>query len=197
MNQKNHSLEEQIFSIQQGAKGKRNALITTYKDFIKSELSKVTGTYIDESDDLYSVGLDAFNEAIDRYNGKKGGFIAFAGVVIRSRSIDYLRKVQREARHLTSLDKGSEEMIFDEGRQEKSFEDRLEVQLDIEVLKERLLRYEITFEGLIEGGPKQVRTRRKTMKVAKALLTDEDLKERFERTGRLRSKPFDEKPLWD
>ena len=185
MKRTENSLEKQILSIQKGDADNRSQVIEAYRDFIKSELSKVKGTYIEETDDLFSVGLSAFNEAIDRYNGKKGGFISFAGVVIRSRSIDHLRKIQRAEQQVTSFDEGSEETALAGRRQEKPFEDRLEVQLEIEALKERLFRYDITFEGLVERGPKQERTRKKTMKVAKALLGDRDLKERFERTGRL------------
>ena len=49
-----------------------NELIDSYKPFIAKTVSSVCKRYIHESDDEFSIGLIAFNEAIQKYIPKKG-----------------------------------------------------------------------------------------------------------------------------
>lgn len=56
------------------------------------------GRYIDsETSEEYSVGLMAFNEAIDKFDSdKNGNFISYCNIVINHRIIDHIRKNKRE-----------------------------------------------------------------------------------------------------
>lgn len=66
------TLEERVKLIQEGNQHERNQLIKEYIPFIQKHISQQLGKYIDtKNSDLYSIGLMAFNEAIDKYNEKK------------------------------------------------------------------------------------------------------------------------------
>src|SRR4051794_2466364 len=86
------SLEDKVLLIQQGELTLQNELIHSYKPFIAKTVSSVCKRYIHESDDEFSIGLIAFNEAIQKYNPEKGSsLISFSEVLIKRRVIDYIR----------------------------------------------------------------------------------------------------------
>ena len=58
------SLESKVLLIQQGDTTLQNELIHSYKPFVAKTVSSVCKRYIHESDDEFSIGLIAFNEAI-------------------------------------------------------------------------------------------------------------------------------------
>lgn len=68
------------------------------KDYIPFILNIVSGFYSSKTIDLkssdeYSVGLMAFNEAIEKFDINRGrSFLKFAELVIKKRMIDYFRK---------------------------------------------------------------------------------------------------------
>ena len=73
-----NSLGKRIEHIQSGDKLEREKLIEEYIPFIIKTISSLTNRYVEsENSEEYSIGLEAFNEAIDRYEAKKGSFIAF------------------------------------------------------------------------------------------------------------------------
>lgn len=87
------TLEETVELIQQGDTALNNELIESYKPFIAKTVSSVCKRYIHESDDEFSIGLIAFNEAIQKYSPDKGSsLISFSEVLIKRRVIDYIRK---------------------------------------------------------------------------------------------------------
>ena len=70
------SLEDKVLLIQQGdLTTLQNELIHSYKPFIAKTVSSVCKRYIHESDDEFSIGLIAFNEAIQKYHSRKGELI--------------------------------------------------------------------------------------------------------------------------
>lgn len=68
---KKQTLEQSAINIQQGDTELQNALIEQYKPFVAKTVSSVCKRYIDEKDDEFSVGLIAFNEAIEKYSAEK------------------------------------------------------------------------------------------------------------------------------
>ncbi|MFP2989070.1 sigma-70 family RNA polymerase sigma factor, partial [Bacillus velezensis] len=91
-------LEQSAISIQQGDIELQNALIEQYKPFVAKTVSSVCNRYIDEKDDEFSIGLIAFNEAIEKYSAEKGNsLLAFAELIIKRKVIDYIRKEARNA----------------------------------------------------------------------------------------------------
>ncbi|MDP4163234.1 MAG: sigma factor, partial [Bacillota bacterium] len=90
------TLEESVLLIQQGENALRNELIDSYKPFIAKTVSGVCKRYIYETDDEFSIGLIAFNEAIDKYSSERGSsLLSFSEVLITRRVIDYIRKQAR------------------------------------------------------------------------------------------------------
>lgn len=72
LGKKKQTLEKAVESIQKGNKDLQNELIQQYKPFIAKTVSSVCKRYIDEKDDEFSIGLIAFNEAIEKYSPEKG-----------------------------------------------------------------------------------------------------------------------------
>ena len=175
----NKSLETEISEIQQGDSILRNQILEEYHPFIKSVLSKVLNEFIDTDHEHFSTGLLAFNEAMDRYDHNKGKFLSFAGMVIRSRLIDELRKKNKlEAREV----EGEEELQVIES---PNFEQRLQDQLEIEAFKERIEGFGFDLETLIDTAPRHEKTREKAIEIARVLYEDEELRNTFLKTEKL------------
>src|SRR6056297_602553 len=84
-------LQQEVMEVKEG-KIDINILIKKYKPFIFSTVKEFKGRFIDESDELSTVGMLAFKEAVDSFDPEKGSFYAFAKKVIKLRLIDYYRK---------------------------------------------------------------------------------------------------------
>lgn len=69
---KERTIEQTVHEIQQGNKVLHNQLIQQYKPFIAKTVSNVCKRFIHEGDDELSIGLIAFNEAIEKYAPHKG-----------------------------------------------------------------------------------------------------------------------------
>ena len=70
-------------------------MIRDCESFILRTAYRATGTYVDKSDDRWSVSLSAFHEAILSYDFDKGSFFPFANTVIRRRLFDHRKQEQR------------------------------------------------------------------------------------------------------
>lgn len=184
----NYSLEERIKLIQNGSLEDRNQLIQQYIPFIQKNISQQLGKYIDiNNDDLYSIGLMAFNEAIDKYREEKGSFLNFAAVVMKSRVIDQLRREAKRNRevYISQLASDDEEKSLDYVLVEEGFESRLEAKLDMAFLIERMKSFNVTLEDLLKEAPKHIDTRLKAIEIAKHIYEVEALREKFIRTQNL------------
>lgn len=70
-------------------------LIEQYRPFILREAGISCRRYLTEEDDEWSIALAAFSQAVTEYTPDKGGFPAFARLVIRRRLIDYYRSQKK------------------------------------------------------------------------------------------------------
>lgn len=61
----------------------KNSFIKQHIPFIIKTVSQITGQYVTLNQNEMSIALLAFNEAIDKYEEERGGFLPFAKVVIR------------------------------------------------------------------------------------------------------------------
>ncbi|HEY8487638.1 MAG TPA: sigma-70 family RNA polymerase sigma factor, partial [Thermaerobacter sp.] len=86
--------DQLIVQAKAGDDDARNELIRAYTPFVLKVASRVCGRYLHAGqDEEISIGLLAFNEAIDRFDATRGNnFIAFAETVIKRRLIDHFRK---------------------------------------------------------------------------------------------------------
>ena len=181
------SLETEIRSVQQGDIALRNRILKEYHPFIKSVLSKVLNEFVAEDHEYFTVGLLAFNEAMDRYNMEKGKFLTFSGMVIKSRLIDELRKRKR----LEDYEVEGEDRL--KVIESPNFEKRMEDQLEIEAFKHRIEAFGFDLETLIDTAPKHRETRKKALEIGKILYKDEALRRTFLKTGNLPAKELQKK----
>lgn len=167
---------KRIEIIQQGDENEREALISEYIPFIIKTISKVTNRYVEiENHDEYSIGLQAFNEAIDKYEAQKGNFIKFAELIIRSRMIDYQRK-ETVPYHLVSTDQQEDDSSCLQIVDKQDFTERYDIQEQITRLEELLKEMGILFSDLVDESPKHRDTRLNCIRVARAIVQNDELK---------------------
>lgn len=176
------SIEDRLRKIKDGDDEERESFIEEYTPFIIKSITKVTNRYIEiENDDEFSIGLEAFNEAIDKYEFTKGSFIRYAETVIRNKTIDFHRKT-RGANKLVSIDRENiVENRIEVASKNSDFTERYEMKEQILKLRTLLKDFNITFKELSEESPKHIDTRLNSIYIAKSIVKDDDIKEEFYR----------------
>ena len=178
---KKQNLSEIVLLIQNGDLELRNELLKQYKPFIKRSVSSVCRRYIRDTDDEFSIGLIAFNDAIDKFSPDKGNaLLPFADTMIRRRVIDYIRSQSRKMNELT-LDTqivSADEYIQNPLDIEKSIENHRK-QLDSTTIKDEIIQYtellstfHITFDQLVKHTPKHMDARNNAIKIAEMVANE-------------------------
>ncbi|MFY4776818.1 RNA polymerase sigma factor SigI [Metabacillus sp. RGM 3146] len=184
LGKRKRSLEDTVIRIQQGDSELQNQLIEQYKPFVAKTVSSVCKRYIDETADEFSIGLIAFNEAIEKYSPEKGNsLLAFAELIIKRKVIDYIRKEARSAQTINielqeheegevSQSKIEADLSIDEFQRLIEQEHRQEEILHFQkVLKE----FHLTIADLIDHSPKHIDARQNAIQVAIILVEHEEL----------------------
>jgi len=180
------TLEETVELIQQGDHVLQNELIHSYKPFIAKTVSSVCKRYIYESDDEFSIGLIAFNEAIQKYSSQKGSsLLSFSEVLIKRRVIDYIRSQARHQNLNIDINHNQEdsddqsgsiidnELAIDDYKRKTDEQHRRD---EILQFNEVLQNYELSFNDLVQQSPKHADARKNAMMVAKIIADKEELK---------------------
>ncbi len=179
---KSTSIEDRIEKIKKGDRNELENFISDYTPFIIKTITKVTNRYIEtENDDEYSIGLNAFNEALDRYEFSKGSFLKFAETVTRSRIYDYMRKNKSTDKSI-SIDndeniRNGETIVA----QNRDFTEKIDTKDQLERFKERLNTFNVTIEELTKESPKHIDTRLNAIEIARTIIDVSDIKEDFYR----------------
>ncbi|WP_092470938.1 RNA polymerase sigma-I factor [Desulfotruncus arcticus] len=183
--------ESHIAAIKDGDEASREKLINEARPFIVGVTGRLCGRSLSwASDDELSVGLIAFNEAIDRFKTDQGvPFTAFARLVIRSRVTDYLRRESRWnkvdlASQETSgaLDKSAElNASWEQYVSEIVDQERKE---EILIYSNRLSQLGISFTDLVNVSPRHKDTR-KTLIAAAQFIVETNLYPELLRSNRL------------
>ncbi len=126
--------------------------------------------------DEYSIGLMAFDEAIDKYNADKGSFVGFASLMIRNRVIDFMRK---EWHYNQDVDLDEQVLLNESTRVDE------DLTLEIRSFKERLMEFGITMEDLADKGPKHKKTRQWACDLGRDISMDPPISEKLYRTKKL------------
>lgn len=178
-----NSLKMRLKKIKAGDEVERERLISDYIPFIIKTIVQVTNRYIEvENNDEFAIGLAAFNEAIDKYNFRKGNFIKFAQTVIRNRIIDYQRKIYKQKEIISINHLEDEEGKKTQFEFEKDhFTYSLEVKEQLEQFKEKLGEFGIRVEDLVRESPKHIDTKLNAINIARYILDNDELKEDFYR----------------
>lgn len=170
----------------------REKLIKKHYDFIARVCSKVCNRYLNwENDDELSIGLLAFNEAIDAFDTEGNiKFTTFAGGVIKRRLIDYFRKqVKYEKEFLSTTQEEINELeagintkslsIYHDSKTQENLANL------IEYYRNLLGDYGIDLNKLPEASPKHQDTRESLVKAAVTLVQDQDMLDYLKNFGQL------------
>ncbi|WP_336882136.1 RNA polymerase sigma factor SigI [Priestia koreensis] len=181
------TLEEMAVQIQKGDGQLQNEVIDQYKPFIAKTVSSVCKRYIHETDDEFSIGLIAFNEAIEKYTKEKGSsLLSFAELIIKRRVIDYIRKEVRVRSWHFDLKEDMEE----EGAQSKieadlsihayhkSIEQELRQQ-EIIQFHEVLKKFGMSLSEIVEQSPKHYDARINAIEVAQYIVNQDEVCEQL------------------
>lgn len=201
MTNKKRTLEESVLLIQQGNQKLLNEIIAAYKPFIAKTVSSVCKRYIHDSDDEFSIGLIAFNEAIEKYHPERGkSLLSFAEVLIKRRVIDYIRK-QTKNRHLSydfnHIIQDDEspgtaivnDLSFEEYRKKTEEEVRRDEILRLQTI---LGEFSLSFSDLVENSPKHADARKNAILVAKLLADHDELRKMLWENKRLPIKQLEQ-----
>jgi len=175
----------------------REELIARHQTLIVKTVAAICRRHVDwHNDDEISIGLMAFNEAIDTYDPSRGvEFIPYARMVIRHRLLDHFRREARNNQHL-SLDHNSEEMYSVEAKQ--AWDNYLEVEEArdrAEMVAEfagALAAYGITLDDLVQVSPKHRDTKASLITVARAMVAEPNLLVFLDRYRQLPLKELEE-----
>lgn len=149
----------------------RNDFIAESSSFIQRCAYRAAGHYVSRSDDEWSVALIAFNEAINRYDEKKGPFKAFAALVIRRRVADHARGLSRFSPEVSTepyvLDGQVDEEpsalqmeVVRRTAQNAQRQQGLSAKDEIDAVQGVLRGYGFSFFDLVDSSPKSDKTKR-------------------------------------
>ncbi|WP_240620208.1 RNA polymerase sigma factor SigI [Peribacillus acanthi] len=202
LSSKKRNLEESIFKIQDGDLHLRNEIIKSFKPFIAKTASSVCRRYIRESDDEFSIGLIAFNEALDKYDREKGSsLISFAETLIKRRVIDYLRSQSRKQQDLLmDMQSNDEEEQAQNYLEAEQSMQQFQLELESQKRKDEILQYtknlkefDVSFSDLVECSPKHVDSRQSAIFIAKTLINDPEMLQALYEKKRLPIKQLESK----
>lgn len=191
-------LQEEVLEVKKGSMD-INIFIEKYQPFIFSTIKELKGRYIDESDELSTVGMLAFKEAVDSFDPAKGNFYSFAKKVIKLRLIDHYRKNKKRKDNVISILEDREyKNKLSKIEQEKAFDQYLieeETKLRREEIKEyvqELKEYDINLKELEKLSPRKKKLKEMYYNSADYIAEDEDLYKNFIESHRLPAKELSE-----
>ncbi len=147
-----------------------NDLVERHLPYIIRTVSSVTGKYVSvEHDEEFTVALNAFAEAVERYNSERGSFLSYAGLVIRSRLLTYLK--EEKSPDTISLDSLMEQGI----EPEISCESESDLHDEIQRYQLELEKFGLSLDTMVEYSPKHRNTRETSILVAEQASRDETI----------------------
>ncbi len=171
-------------------------LIEQYRPFILREAGISCRRYLTEEDDEWSIALAAFSQAVTEYTPDKGGFPAFARLVIRRRLIDYYRSQKKFEAEIPASHAFSEpEPGADPDALSAAVAERLAEQPEENPLPDEireisaiLIGYGFSFMDLADCSPKAEKTRAACARAVRYLLVNPLLITEMRRTRLLPTK---------
>lgn len=153
-----------------------SVLIQKYMPFIIKQVSLALGRYVrTETEEAFIVGMEAFEEAIQKYEPQKGTFINFAALVIKSRVLDYLKRETRIHSHEIATDPFSLAQM----ESDSTIDFKTDLENEVTQFGETLYTFEITMDELVDESPVHVRTRNDLINLCRKISEDQDLIEKL------------------
>lgn len=169
----------------------KSEFIQEYKPFIASTVEKCVGRYVSYGqDDELSIGLIAFEEAINHYEGSKGSFLSFAQNVIKRRIIDYYRKEKRhqgvsyiDAYNPSDEDGGNsyDYLVTAEQIQGQYFEQEVNDLRKMEIiqLQSELENFNLSFSDIAKSSPKHKGTKKAYLEIIKFVIENKEVSDKI------------------
>ena len=175
-------LGDKLWRARQGDDKSREEILETHKPFIAKITAKYCQRWLEWGrDDELSIGLIAFNEAIDRYKEDcQVPFPAYARIIVRCRLTDYFRKEAKHTVGLQSLQPDNEQ-VTNPAEIARSWEmyyrDVATRERELEILQygEMLSNFGISFEDLVKSSPKHRDSRQVQLQAARKLASETNL----------------------
>ncbi|MDQ2086840.1 RNA polymerase sigma-I factor [Herbivorax sp. ANBcel31] len=176
----NNIIIETVNKIKNGDNSLREDFINDFKPYIIKTVSSLSGKYIDvQNSDEFSIGLSAFNEAIDSFDQNKSiMFFTFCKLVIKRRLTDYVRKNNKHNRvYPFTYFEDSGISFFEQTRFKNMFSIHISYEMCIDTKNyiKMLSRFGIKFEDLISSAPKHKDSKYLCFKIAKIIADDKIL----------------------
>ncbi len=178
--QSDQTLDEQILSWQHTRDAVwADQLITQYRPFILKTLSTLAGHFIEiENDDEFCIGLQAFYEAMQRFDQRGGPFLPFARLVIASRLKSFWQKENR------SITLNLDELELSADPVDRLLKD-LSMADDIARFSRELQEFGLSFTMLAAHSPKHRDTRDAVLTIARQISQQPALLEQIQRKRKL------------
>ncbi len=179
-------LEEALLEVKRGNEVVRERLIRHYKPYIINVVGHICKRYVSWSSDETSIGLIAFNRALDTFQfGRGRTFLNYVFLLIKRDLIDYFRKEKQE-HHLsihsvTAKEKDSHTSMDAVKSIEMYEQNNATSNLVSEILELDgiLSHFKISFDELEKYSPKHNDSRLLVFEMADAFLKQEDLVEQL------------------
>jgi len=187
-------LQQEVMEVKEG-RIDINILIQKYKPFIFSTIKEFKGRYIDETDELSTVGMLAFKEAVDSFDPEKGNFYSFAKRVIKLRLIDHYRKnkkrnekiipILEDMEHKNKLSKIEIDYSVEKYLKEEESKLRKE---EIKEFIEELNEFDISLKELEKLSPRKKELKEMYYRSSEYVIKNENLYNNFIESHRLPAK---------
>ncbi len=178
----NSHLEKSIQCAKNGNEVEREQIINRYKPYILNVVSHICKKFISWSDEEASIGLLAFNRAIDTYEASKGrSFLNYSYCLINRALVNYFRKNKYHNQNLSLEYVFNEESFLIGEEINKSiqiYQEKVESSELVEEILEldRILNsYGIKFEELESSSPKHRDTRELIYSIVREYINDAEL----------------------
>ena len=177
---KKQTLDERLKNIQDGDVEEREQFISEYTPFIIKTITEIINRYIEtENDDEYSIGLQAFNEAITKYDSNKGKFLSFAKLLIRNRIIDFLRKETPSKSNIYFEDTQDADEYLASSHIADDFTESYGIRQELEQFQRELKLFDILIDDLVQESPKHIDSRINAVKIARHIVENKDIKQQL------------------
>ncbi|MEA4889869.1 MAG: sigma-70 family RNA polymerase sigma factor [Clostridiaceae bacterium] len=169
-----------IEKIQAGDELLRNQFIAESVPEIKHWVRRITHSFFAEQEDEFSIALEGFNQAIDRYSHhRQVPFYSYAYLIIKHRLYDWIRrnKTHQHVLPFTDCDSADGLSIEDQLCDPKSgqFSQNLEIHESLLQLEWQLGQFGFSLSGITAGFPKHRDSQSLCVRVARQLADDDEL----------------------
>jgi len=172
--------EDSVKRIQAGDNDLRERFLADSLPFIRSVVRKLTRSFFVDDKDEFSIALEAFNHAIDRFHADGDvPFEPFARLLMRNQIFNWIRNQKEAGRNISLTDCETDDGIVLEARLADPAGLRVQQNLEFEEamteLELRLGLFGLSFRSLADRLPRHRDTRLLCIRQARILEKDADL----------------------